>query len=313
MSVSKDEIIVTFDAPETLDPGRPHIRNIFALPAKGGVYYDCYETGDIRYWEKIEEMVKFEQVHDYYWLNHRRFPSFSAVWRRLCSPPALPCKKGDFALSRSGAVFKISQVREREQQYIHIHHRDRIRVLRGHEVDRQHLQKYGTLRTVGHMKNLASEDLRCIPGGSRLVFHVLRAYRFGASRKEFEISCQKKLRAITNPFKPPRPINKFWTLSERIHEEYIEPVLSEAAFPFEATRRKFEVRMRADTFSTIFGFRLQTTNMEANRTGYLDFIKIKMNFRASVIRFLCVFLIRDDDSGMIEGDDNIPSDSRSYR
>lgn len=313
MPVSKDEIIFTFEQPESLDPAKPHIRNIFARPAKGGLFFDCYETGDGRYWASIEEFVQYAEVHDYFWKYHRTFPTFSAIWRTLCPGPAVTFKKGDLVLHPSGDIFKIWSVRPKEQLNIHRLHQERIRVLKAHQIDRRHVQKFGTLRTVGSVTELLHQDLRSITGGSRLVFNVLSAYRFATSRSVFKISTQKKLRAITNPTKRPRPINKYWNLSERIFEEYLEPVLSEASFPFECSSRKFEVRLRAESFTKIFNFALQTSNIEANRTGYLDFIHIKMNFRASVIRFVCVFLIRDEETGQIQGEDYMPSDWRSFR
>ena len=64
---------------------------------------------------------------------------------------------------------------------------------------------YIDLDTVRDIGNIETEFLH---QSENLAFEIMDAYRFAESRCCFEMMMRKKLRATTNPEKPPKKINK---------------------------------------------------------------------------------------------------------
>merc|ERR1711933_702837 len=98
-------------------------------------------------------------------------------------------------------------------------------------------------------------------------------------------------------------------------EDYIEPELRKYHIPYIQKGKLNIIKLRFCTFNKLFKYKdeislIETTGMID--TGYLDYIQIKINLRTSILRLIAVFLRKDNETGNILGDDNIPSDARSY-
>eukprot|EP01084_Bolivina_argentea_P047887 88285_1 len=309
------DIIKTYPEPEELDFDEPHIKNVYSKPTKirGHYYlqYDCYETAEILFYEKVEFFMVDRDIHQFFRLNHYIYSTFGIYWRRT-TKLSISCKKNDVVYDNEDDKLYIVDSID-DNVYVHPLQRHESRLIIGKELDINALKTRGTIKAASStIYELLPHTIEVIANkhAPKIILKIFDMINYGKSKATVLVPLKKKLFSPLHPEKRPSIVNKYWIIIDNNFADFTERGLQKASIPYKIKNKMVTVKMRKDKFDEVFKYKNEKIS---ERTGeieraFIDYITLKINLRRNIFRIIGYILKEDLETGQILGEDLIPDD-----